>query len=69
MSPPSVITVPVKPSSSAPVVEWFSQAVQHAVCVDFDRYIEAGDLQKAKDRIAKLQAQSDEQGGFLGMYL
>lgn len=54
---------------TAPVVKWFEQCVAPAVIVEFDRYIEAGDLQKAKERIAKLQAQSDEQGGFLGMYL
>ncbi len=54
---------------TAPVVKWFEQCVTPAVLVEFDRYIEAGDLQKAKERIAKLQAQSDEQGGFLGMYL
>ncbi|QDU27696.1 hypothetical protein ETAA8_27850 [Anatilimnocola aggregata] len=54
---------------TAPVVKWFETCVAPAVIVEFDRYIEAGDLQKAKDRIAKLQAQSDEQGGYLGMYL
>jgi hypothetical protein len=50
-------------------VKWFEQCVTPAVLVEFDRFIEAGDLKRAKERIAKLQAQSDEQGGFLGMYL
>lgn len=54
---------------TAPVVKWFEQCVTPAVLVEFDRFIEAGDLKKAKERIAKLQAQSDEQGGYLGMYL
>ena len=54
---------------TAPVVEWFQQAVQNAVCVDFERYIEAGDLQKTKDRIARLQAEVEKTGGHVGMYL
>jgi len=39
------------------------------VLVEFDRYIQAGDLEKAQQRIAQLQAESDEAGGFVGMYL
>ena len=31
--------------------------------------IEAGDLEKTKQRIEKLQAASDEAGGFIGMHL
>ena len=54
---------------TAPVVKWFEQCVGPAVLVEFDRFIEAGDLQRAKDRLARLQAQSDQSGGFLGMYL
>jgi hypothetical protein len=54
---------------TAPVVKWFEQSVGPAVLVEFDRFIEAGDLQRAKERLAKLQAQSDESGGYLGMYL
>lgn len=54
---------------TAPVVAWFHEAVQHAVCVEFDRYIEAGDLQKAKERMAKLQVELEKSGGYLGMYL
>jgi len=54
---------------TAPVVEWFQQSVQHSVRVEFDRYIEAGDLDKAKERLAQLQAQADQSGGYLGMYL
>jgi hypothetical protein len=54
---------------TAPVVDWFHTSVQHAVRVEFDRYIEAGDLAKAKERMAKLQAEIEKSGGYLGMYL
>ena len=54
---------------SEPVVHWFRESVQHAVRVEFDRYIEAGDLEKTRQRIARLQAESDQLEGFLGMYL
>jgi hypothetical protein len=52
-----------------PIVHWFSETVHRAVNAEFDRYIEAGDLQQAKERIERIQAASDEAGGFLGMYL
>ena len=52
-----------------PIVNWFAETVSRSVAVEFDRYIEAGDLQKAKDRIEKLQAECDDTGGFIGMYL
>jgi hypothetical protein len=52
-----------------PVVRWFQETVTHAVSVEFDRYIEAGDLEQAKQRINKLQAASDEAGGYLGMFV
>jgi hypothetical protein len=52
-----------------PVVTWFSQTVGRAVMVEFDRYIAAGDLSKAKNRVERIRAQADEAGGYLGMYL
>ena len=52
-----------------PAVEWLSVSVKHAVEVEFDRYIAAGDLSKAKERIAREQASSDAAGGYLGMNL
>ena len=52
-----------------PAVEWLTVGVKHAVEVEFDRYIAAGDLSKAKDRLAREQAQSDASGGYLGMNL
>jgi len=52
-----------------PIVEWFAGTVSHSVIAEFDRYIDAGDLEAAKKRIEKLQSASDDAGGFVGMYL
>ena len=52
-----------------PVSAWLAETVPRAVQVEFDRYIAAGDLAQTVERIEQLQAQSDERGGFLGMYL
>ncbi len=52
-----------------PVVAWFADTVSKSVAVEFDRYIEAGDLEQAKRRIEEIQAASDQSGGFVGMYL
>jgi len=54
---------------TAPVVTWFTETVQRAVLVEFDRYIAAGDLQQTLERMAKLQAKADDAGGYVGMYL
>ena len=52
-----------------PVVAWFRDSVLHAVRVEFDRYIAAGSLEQTRQRIAALQQQADESGGYMGMYL
>jgi hypothetical protein len=52
-----------------PVVHWFAETVPIAVCAEFDRYIGAGDLQQTIERIERMQSESDEHGGFVGMYL
>jgi hypothetical protein len=52
-----------------PVVKWFRDTVPRAVLAEFDRYIEAGDLEQTKQRLEKIRAESDQSGGFLGMYL
>ena len=52
-----------------PAVEWLTVSVKHAVEAEFDRYIAAGDLAKARERLAREQARIDEAGGFLGMNL
>ena len=52
-----------------PVVDWFQETVQRAVRVEFDRYIAAGDLEQTVARLAKIQTQVDQAGGFVGMGL
>jgi hypothetical protein len=52
-----------------PAVEWLALSAKHAVEVEFDRYIAAGDLSRAVARLAQEQAESDAAGGFLGMNL
>ena len=52
-----------------PIVDWFQQSVRYAVAVEFDRYIQAGDLEKTKERISALEDSQDASQGFLGMYL
>ncbi|MFM9059172.1 MAG: hypothetical protein ACKOSQ_08620 [Planctomycetaceae bacterium] len=52
-----------------PAVEWLKLSAKHAVEAEFDRYIAAGDLSRALDRLAREQAASDAAGGYLGMNL
>lgn len=52
-----------------PIVEWFTQTVTEAVKVEFDHYIDAGDLGEAQERLEKMESISDEEGGYMGMYL
>jgi hypothetical protein len=52
-----------------PIVAWFRETVSRAVMVEFNRYIEAGDLALTLKRIAALQAKADQTGGYVGMYL
>lgn len=54
---------------SEPIVGFLAESVQHAVMVEFDRYIEAGDLEKTEQRIRAIQTQSDATEGYVGMYL
>jgi hypothetical protein len=51
------------------VKEWFAETTVHAVAVEFDRYIAAGDLERTRERLAKLEQQMEQAGGFVGMYL
>ena len=52
-----------------PVVAWFAETVPIAVGIEFDRYIAAGDLQQTVERLRRIQSDSDQHGGFVGMYL
>jgi hypothetical protein len=46
--------------------EFLSETARHAVRVEFDRYITAGDLEKTIKRIEQLRAASESEGGFIG---
>ncbi|MCA9128843.1 MAG: hypothetical protein KDB22_17275 [Planctomycetales bacterium] len=50
-------------------VEWLKESVVRSVIVEFDRYIEAGDLTRTLARIEETQRESEQAGGFVGMYL
>jgi hypothetical protein len=52
-----------------PVVKWFESSVREAVIVEFNRYIDAGDLAQTKARMEKVQQELEKSGGYLGMYL
>jgi hypothetical protein len=52
-----------------PAVQWLALSAKHAVEVEFDRYIAAGDLSRALERLAREQAARDAAGGFVGMNL
>lgn len=49
--------------------DWFQETVQRSVAIEFDRYIEAGDLAKTHQRMQQIQQAADDDGGFMGMYL
>ncbi len=57
------------PWLTEPVVQWFCETVTRAVETEFDRYIAAGDLALTQQRIEQIRAASDDQNGFLGMFL
>jgi len=50
-------------------IEWLAHTVDHAVRVEFDRFIAAGDLQRTIERHERFEAESGAQGGYLGMGL
>ncbi|MBM4000871.1 MAG: hypothetical protein FJ297_15255 [Planctomycetes bacterium] len=52
-----------------PIVVWFRRTVARTVQAEFDRYIAAGDLDRARERLARMQSETDAQGGFLGLFL
>jgi hypothetical protein len=54
---------------TAAAVAWLQDTVAHAVRVEFDRYIHAGDLRRTIERMEKIRAESDAHGGFMGMGL
>jgi hypothetical protein len=48
-------------------VQWFADSVREAVKIEFDSFIEAGDLDKTVQRLEELHSTSDARGGFLGL--
>lgn len=52
-----------------PSVEFLAESVKHAVAIEFDRYIQAGDLNKTKERIDAMQETIEKGDGFQAMYL
>ena len=59
----------LRSGSAAGDCGWFRETVeQKAMMIQFNRYIEAGDL-KEDPRIAALQAEADKHGGYVGLYL
>ncbi len=57
------------PWLTEPIVDFLAESVRHALLIEFDRYIDAGDLKRTKERIEKLQSETDATGGYVGMYL
>jgi hypothetical protein len=57
------------PWLTEPVVQWFARTVEQAVIVEFDRFITAGDLERTIQRHDNIEAESDQQSGYIGMYL
>jgi hypothetical protein len=52
---------------TASAVRWFRETVVQAVRVEFDRYIDSGDLEAARQRLARIEAEMADGGGFAGM--
>jgi hypothetical protein len=61
------LTCEICPWLVAPATNWFMESVREAVRVEFDRFITAGDRDKAVHRMEQLRTASDAQGGFLGL--
>ena len=49
---------------TADAVAWLKETVSHAVRVEFDRYIHAGDLKRTIERLEKLRAESEARVDF-----
>jgi len=47
-------------------VDWFAESVRRAVVIEFDRYIDAGDLAQTKERLELLRRQLDSGEGYWG---
>lgn len=54
---------------NAEVVTWFQETVMQAVRIEFDRFIASGDLEKTRQRLARMSAEMIAGGGFVGLGL
>jgi hypothetical protein len=57
------------PWLTAEAVVWLKETVDRAVRIEFDRYIDAGDLQKTIDRLRQLENETGASGGYVGLGL
>ncbi|MGQ9821557.1 MAG: hypothetical protein ACUVQK_06840 [Thermogutta sp.] len=55
--------------ATEPIIRWFSETVRRSVMAEFDRYIEAGDLQRTVERLQRLEAETHSKGGHVGFGL
>lgn len=55
--------------ATEPILRWFGESVRHAVLVEFNRFIAAGDLEKTVERLKKLEAETELKGGYVGFGL
>lgn len=51
------------------IVDWLAETVKRAVLIEFNRYIQAGDLTRTVERIEEMQKAAEDSGGYVGMYL
>ncbi len=55
--------------ATEPIVRWFAESVRRSVMVEFDLYIEAGDLERTVQRLQQLEAETQAKGGYVGFGL
>lgn len=51
------------------IVDWLAETVRHAVPIEFDRFIAAGDLKRTQERVQQTEKSLEDTQGFVGMYL
>jgi hypothetical protein len=51
------------------IVDWLNESVRHALVVEFNRFIAAGDLKRTQERMDQIEQNLVQSGGFVGMYL
>lgn len=51
------------------IVDWLAETVRQSVLIEFNRYINDGDLTKTIERVRQMEQANELSGGFVGMYL